>query len=246
MASVWAKARRQKVVRPVRVISNLDPEQRRELADDLGAKLASAHGDALEEAWLVMERVQHFTRSLVGEVVRRKFSWLQILRVTARKGLDIKCRPTWKADRLEREIFNKLAARVLERLNPEQRAELDEFEKQNKHLFEVLRKGGLRPGSAKMVLWLAASQAKKGGFKTYIRAVKTAGWLNRHLGTKLVMKSVTHSLKLALKTLNAASLVLLTLDVLEAFFGRKVGKNYCVVVAIHLAEAKRKLGGDSE
>ena len=76
--------------------------------------------------------------------------------------------------------------------------------------------------------------AQKGGFKTYITAVKMAAQLNKRFGMKIAMKAVTKNLNRILIRLNSVLNILLILDILELFFGRSDKKNVPVIVQIYL------------
>ncbi len=134
---------------------------------------------------------------------------------------------------LEYAIFEYVADEVLKSTDSAQLGEIEKFIREQPEFSRKLREAGFGPKGLRLVISGVFKAASKGGFGTYITAVKAAAFLNRKLGTRLAMNVVTKGLKTVLKSLDAALWVWLVYDVLSWFFGPSRRRLLPVIAQIH-------------
>ena len=120
-----------------------------------------------------------------------------------------------------------------EQKKEEERQEIEKFIKQQPELIDKLKGSGLNTKQIRWVANLMFQAAKRGGFNTYINAVKVAAWMNGKLGTKIVMSTATKSLSVALRAVNVAMWAWLVWDILAFVFGPSRKRLVPVIALIH-------------
>lgn len=242
MSSFYDMAKEQKVLRPYNILKSMEQNARHEMATHLGFRFEpSSIGDPSAEAWEIincnlkgLQARSHSWYETLNPFAGNS-SWLDILQRVADFCEISYSKYTSEAD-LEYLICEYLALKAFEQLSDEEKKELDEFSMMEPEYIKKIQKAGFGPIMTKLIVKGTFAAAKAGGFGTYITAVKAAAWLNRNLGTTIVMSSVTTGLKAVLRTVNVALWAWLAVDVLDWLFGRSEGTIMPVILQIHMQD----------
>ena len=246
-------ARKNAVFRPFRILTSMSEEQREEIARHLGFELQkdmpmlqSWRGTLAEaQAWQIISkdgkglqaRASSFLRKAFKKIIPRP-NWHEIVAGACEAvGVNSKA---YYATTLEKRLFDYLARKATERMDEDEREGATRFMNEEKEFTKSLREKGLSSDGIIFVIAALGRLAQKGGFKTYITAVKMAAQLNKRFGMKIAMKAVTKNLKRILIRLNSVLNILLILDILEFFFGRSDMKNVPVIAQIYLFDVLGK------
>ena len=160
-------------------------------------------------------------------------TWGEVL-ISVIEEFKIPCRVAGKSEEeLESAIFDYCAEQEWKQKDERERQEIEKFINQQPELIDKLKAAGFDTKKRRWVVNLMFQAAKRGGFGTYITAVKAAAWMNRTLGTKIMMKTATHGLKVALRAFNVALWAWLVWDVLAFFFGPSRKRLIPVIALIH-------------
>ncbi len=160
-------------------------------------------------------------------------TWPEVL-VSVIQEFKIECHVAGKTEeQLESAIFDHFAEQEWDKKGEEERQEIEKFINDQPELIEKLKVAGLNTNKRRWIVNLMFQAAKQGGFNTYITAVKVAGWMNRTIGTKVMMKTVTKGLATVLRTVNVALWAWLVWDVLAFFFGPSRKRLIPVIALIH-------------
>jgi len=243
--SYRALARQQHVERPFRLLVSMPDEQRAEIADLLDFEFADENvGDPQAEAWEIINcdlrglqaRTHEWYETL--NPFGSNNGWREILRCTCQElGVEVSAAAT--VPTMEAAITEAVAGMALDQLTAPQRREIEKLMALEPGLVKRLRDQGLRPNSVRLVMSGALRAAEAGGFGTFVTAVKAAAWLNRTVGTKIVMSTAPKVLATAMQAVNVALWVWLAVDVLDALFGTSARRVAPVVAQVHLFD---KLG----
>ncbi len=238
--SATGKAREERVLRPLRILAAMQKEQRREIAEFLEFEFAEESlGNPKAEAWEIincdlrgLQARTHEWHHTISPFSGNN-SWHEILTCVA-EGLKLDMSDRARDQVLESAICEAVAKGALEEMEPAQRMEVDRLIAIEPGLVERLRDQGLRPNTVKLVMSGALRAAEAGGFGTFVTAVKAAAWLNRTVGTKIVMSTATKAVATAMQAVNVALWVWLAVDILDLLFGTSVMRVAPVVAQIHL------------
>lgn len=248
-----ALARQQKVGRPYHLINCMAEDSREEIAKHLGITLRktfplrdSWRGQlAQAQAWQLINedrkglqaRASSYLRTL--NILSRNPNWHEIV-ASACKHLRINHK-AYHAKTLEKRLFDHLVEKALSKMDQQELAGVKKFINKEKEFVNKLREVGLSSRAIEFVIAATGRLAQKGGFKTYIGAVKLAAKINKRLGTKIVMKNVTKRLAVCLRALNVAFNILLVHDFLDLLFGKSDKKNVPVITQVYLFDTLQKL-----
>jgi uncharacterized protein YaaW (UPF0174 family) len=225
----------------------MDPESRAQIADHLGIRhRAESVGDPEAEAWEIISRrlkglqarAEAWPKTISARAPNR--SWRQILEVVAKK-LEV---PFDKSDdeaTLEARLFEHAASEMIGRMSHGEREEIAAFEAMEPGLIARIRAMGVGTSGTKLIVSGLFKAATRGGFDTYTTAVKVAAWLNRSLGTRIVMSTATQGLKVVLRSVNVALWLWLVSDVMNWLFGKSEARILPVVIQIHIADITQRL-----
>ena len=144
-------------------------------------------------------------------------------------------------EELESAIFDYFAAEEWARKGVQEKHEIQKFINEQPELIDRLKAVGFNQNKQRWIVNMMFQAAKRGGFKTYINAVKVAAWMNRELGTKIMMKTAAKGLATALRAVNVALWAWLVWDVLSFFFGPSRKRLIPVVALIHQQDLLGKL-----
>ena len=254
----WAE--QQGVLRPFRAFCEMDAASRKQIAEMLNVNFNDAWengrnralrdlkmenypehpcNDAQAEACLIIgqdrkgiQARSHSTLTTINPL-SENHTWPEVL-VSVIKEFKIKCRVAGKTEeQLEAVIFEYFADLEWKQKKEEERQEIEKFINDQPELIEKLKVAGLNTNKRRWIVNLMFQAAKQGGFNTYITAVKVAGWMNRTIGTKVMMKTVTKGLATVLRTANVALWAWLVWDVLAFFFGPSRKRLIPVIALIH-------------
>ena len=263
----WAD--QQGVLRPFRALCEMDAASRKQIAEMLNVNLDDVWengrsralrdlkmenypehpcNDDQAEACLIIgqdrkgiQARSHSTLTTINPL-SENHTWPEVL-VSVIKEFKIKCRFAGKTEeQLEAVIFEYFADLEWKQKKEEERQEIEKFIKQQPELIDKLRAAGLDTKQIRWVINLMFQAAKRGGFKTFINAVKVAAWMNRKLGTKIMMKTVTKSLSVALRATNVALWAWLVWDVLDFVFGPSRKRLVPMIALIHQHYLLEKIG----
>jgi hypothetical protein len=171
----------------------------------------------------------HSTARTISPLARN-FTWREVLlsiirerRIRSKQPAD-----TLTEEQLEAAIFQHIADQVQNGLQPADREKL-----LRRWLAWIDSTVPVDASVLRQLLALGVKKALAGGFKTYIRVVQVAGWLNRRAATKLVMSRVTWATKKVLSGLGFILLAHMVIDVLSLLFGPSRQRLLAVVALIH-------------
>jgi hypothetical protein len=108
-----------------------------------------------------------------------------------------------KDEELEAAIFEYFADQVWNSMDPAQKEEIEKFLQEQPGFAQQMMAAGFGPVWIRILAAAVFKAATKGGFGTYITAVKAAAWFNAQVGTKLAMQVVTAGLKTFLRSLKS-------------------------------------------
>ena len=256
----WAE--RDGVQRPFQALCEMDAASRKQIAEMLNVDLDDIciidlfstgeyeqKNDAQSEACLIIEQdgkgIQSRSHSTLRTInpFAEDHTWREVL-VSIIEEFKIECRVAGETEeQLESVIFDYFAEQEWKQKGEEERQEIEVFIEQQPELIDKLTVAGLNTDKRRWVVNLMFQAAKRGGFNTYINAVKVAAWMNRNLGAKVIMKSVTKGLATALRTVNVALWAWLVWDVLAFFFGPSRKRLIPVIALIHQHYLLKKLDG---
>ena len=257
----WAD--QQGVLRPFRALCEMDAASRKQIAEMLNVNLEDAWengrsqalhdlkmqnypesypeqpcNDAQAEACLIIGQdrkgIQARSHSTLKTIAgSENHTWPEVL-VSVIQEFKIECHVAGKTEeQLESVIFDYFAEQEWDKKGEEERQEIEKFINDQPELIEKLKVAGLNTNKRRWIVNLMFQAAKQGGFNTYITAVKVAGWMNRTIGTKVMMKTVTKGLATVLRTVNVALWAWLVWDVLAFFFGPSRKRLIPVIALIH-------------
>jgi len=212
-------------------------EQRREIAANLSVDLGGCRSREAQ-AWAILTRpwkgMQDRSRNAAETIVKTTGNYDHILKHAA-KAIGAKRPKDATCEQLEAAIFDKFAEQALKKMHTDE-AESPDEKRLMKEMQKELRRRGFSAVGARFVVEAGKQGIKKAGFKSYIRAVKLAGAMNRKLGTKMIMSQVTRGLKFALRGVNVFLWVWLAWDVLNWFVGPSHRKNAIVILQLYLED----------
>jgi hypothetical protein len=255
----WAA--RQGVERPFAALADMEPDVRVDFAKQLGVSLAQwrhkaayclvsgdvdVDGDdipltlkAEAEACIVINADRKGLQARSHSALRTinlfadDHNWRQVLEsVCAEMKIGGVAEDASEVE-LESAIYEYLGAKLWETLGVDERGEIDEFLRDQPELGERLRSSGFGKFGTRMFAKGVFQAAKAGGFGTYINAAKAAAFLNKTLGTKIVMSTATHGLKIVLKGINAILWLWIAADVVNLVFGSSRERLLAPISQIH-------------
>ena len=264
----WAE--QQGVLRPFRALCDMDAASRKQIAEMINVNLNDAwengrsralrdlkmenypeqpcNNDQAETCLIIgqdrkgIQARSHSTLTTINPL-SENHTWPEAL-VSVIEEFKIERHVAGKTEeQLEAAIFDYFAELEWKQKNEEERQEIEKFIKQQPEFIEKLKAAGLNTKQIRWVVNLMFQAAKRGGFKTFINAVKVAAWMNRKLGTKMMMKTATKSLSVALKAVNVALWAWLVWDVLDFVFGPSRKRLVPVIALIHQHYLLERLGG---
>ncbi|MBI5504529.1 MAG: hypothetical protein HY899_06985 [Deltaproteobacteria bacterium] len=139
-----------------------------------------------------------------------------------------------REERYEAAITEWVAMKAWAELPAEEKERTEEFMTANPAWGNELRTSGFGNFGGKILVSGLLKRLMRQGFETYIQTVKAAGFLNRRLGTRILMKSATQSMKTFLRSLNVVMWAWLAKDLLEFAFGPSRRRLVPVVCQIHM------------
>lgn len=268
----WAKA--QSVERPFGALVVMEAGAREQIAESLGIDLSGAWSGAVlncnfdlrvnekprmaanliaqaEAAAIIgldgygLQARSHATFKKLNPAAANH-TWAEILHsVIGHFGIPVSG-PAPNVEQLESAIYEWVAEKTVETMSKEEVEEMDVFLDQQPELAEKLKKAGFKRSGARLVAAGVFRAAARGGFGTYITAVKAAAFLNRTLGTKLVMSGVTHGLKAVLRATNVILWAWLAKDVLDLLFGASRPRLLAPISEIHQSLLLERLAESEE
>jgi hypothetical protein len=243
----WAQE--QGVYRPFKVLTNMKPAEREQIAELLGFELKSAWRTAIQHvivsrdlpatAWpsvksYTLPLSQAEALLLIGSdldgIQARSHSAFRTLNLAARnhtwqeilEGVinEFEIEGNIKAvDAMEGAIFEYVAEKALTEMSKEDLDGIERVNNEDPRLAEKLKQAGFGPNGTRLFLAGAGKLISRQGFKAYISAVKFAAGANKRLGMKFAMRNVTKGLKLGLQGLNVLLWAWLAADILNLLFG---------------------------
>jgi hypothetical protein len=192
-------AEKQGVARPFAILSRMPAGVRREIASILGIYFRRPDEGPERESWDIINRdlrgLQARTHRLPETIspFSRNNNWWEIVTRTARR-LRIRFDPGLPDRGVERLIFERVAAAVVDRLQPETLAALDRLIEGCPGLMRALASVPLSPDGVRLVMaGIVASTAAP--------AETLAQRLNRRLGAELWIPTVSRGLTFLLERL---------------------------------------------
>jgi hypothetical protein len=161
-------------------------------------------------------------------------TWEEVLRSTIRE-FKVRCRGKTAED-MESAIFEYVANKALKRLSQADKKGMEALLRREPGLAKKLKDLGFGPSATRLVIAGVSKMTLRQGFNAYVQAVRIAAAANRRLGTRLVMSSVSASLKTALRGLNVLLWAWLAVDILSWFFGPSRRRLLPVIAQIRMAD----------
>lgn len=251
------------VQRPFQALCEMDAASREQIAEMLNVDLNDIcmidlfstgeyeqKNDARSEACLIIEQDRKGIQARSHSTLRtinpfaEDHTWREVL-VSIIEEFKIECGAIWRKteEQLESVIFNYFADQEWQAKDEGEREEIDTFIREQPELIDRLKRAGIDQKKRRWVVNVLFQAAKRGRFNTYITAVKVAGQMNRIIGTKVMMKTVTKGLATVLRTVNVALWAWLVWDVLAFFFGSSRKRLIPVIALIHQHYLLEKLDG---
>jgi len=252
----------------------MDRDSRHQIAEQLGVDLNGAWDDAVLNSNYDLGLDEHPRRSpsvtieaeaaiiigMDGEGIQarshgtfrtlnptaRNHTWREVLasvvtefRIPVRKKAGT---PT--VEEFEAAIYEWVAEKTMEKMPSKEVKEIEKFLAEQPEISERLQRAGFGPSAMKLAASGIFKLAERGGFGTYITAVKAAAFLNERVGTNLAMRSVTTGLKSVIRGVNAVLWAWLVKDVLDLVFGPSRGRLIGVISEIHQFYLFKRLEGE--
>ena len=250
------------VQRPFQALCEMDSASRKQIAEMLNVDLSDLcmidlfstgeyeqKNDTRSEACLIIEQDRKGIQARSHSTLRtispfaEDHTWREVL-VSVIQEFKIECHVVGKTEeQLEAVIFDYFADQEWQAKDEGERKEIDRFMRDQPELIDRLKRAGIDRKKRRWVVNVLFQAAKQGGFNTYITAVKVAGQMNRIIGTKVMMQTVTKSLATVLRTVNVALWAWLAWDVLTFFFGSSRKRLIPVIALIHQHYLLEKLDG---
>jgi len=260
---LWA--REQGVARPFRILTGLEPEERRRIAEHLGIRLNMAWSEGVDQALLDLEGTHQRPPAKLREALRpeaeacliigkdikgiqaRSHGALRKLNPMAKNHVweevlqsiltefKIAC-PSRRSEDMESAIFEFVADEALTKMSAEDKKGMEDLLKREPEFVKKLRDSGFGSKGVRLVAAGFSKMTLRQGFGAYITAGKVAAAANRKLGTRLVMTTVTTGLKTALRGLNVLLWAWVAADVLGWIFGASRRRLLTVVAEMRMAD----------